>query len=334
MADDDRQAALNAIDLKGNIVLKEFGDTALLFRPQNNYEPFVVAYGYDKAAGEWSHGSYHTDLGHAFEEANPEIIEDACVRWQRGDIATALGNEEYPATDANVSWILNRNTMGDFHEEMTAKGNERLVEIVHEQERYLDKASGKNLAVAVAERFEAQDYGTAFDNDVLDALDADEVFYSADDGLFLQGVKGADGQVAGIKATMCPIEQFAVAVQALKSRHINTATMSRVMDSPDIKAMDSHVFENGTAMFDSLVAAIAKGEDSIAEFLPSQRASNALGIAKAAFEGRDAYLRPGVLEADNGQIGLSDMVDELRESARGSSRDAVSRDISHGGEAI
>lgn len=69
---DDRQAALNAIDLKGNIVLKEFGDTALLFRPQNNYEPFVVAYGYDKAAGEWSHGSYHTDLGHAFEEANPE----------------------------------------------------------------------------------------------------------------------------------------------------------------------------------------------------------------------------------------------------------------------
>lgn len=123
MADDDRQAALNAIDLKGNIVLKEFGDTALLFRPQNNYEPFVVAYGYDKAAGEWSHGSYHTDLGHAFEEANPEIIEDACVRWQRGDIATALGNEEYPATDANVSWILNRSTMGDFHEEMTAKGN-------------------------------------------------------------------------------------------------------------------------------------------------------------------------------------------------------------------
>lgn len=60
---DDRQAALNAIDLKGNIVLKEFGDTALLFRPQDNYEPFVVAYGYDKAAGEWSHGSYHTDLG-------------------------------------------------------------------------------------------------------------------------------------------------------------------------------------------------------------------------------------------------------------------------------
>ena len=148
MADDDRQAALNAIDLKGNIVLKEFGDTALLFRPQNNYEPFVVAYGYDKAAGEWSHGSYHTDLGHAFEEANPEIIEDACVRWQRGDIATALGNEEYPATDANVSWILNRSTLGDFHEEMTAKGNERLGEIVHEQERYLDKASGKNLAAS------------------------------------------------------------------------------------------------------------------------------------------------------------------------------------------
>ena len=60
----------------------------------------------------------------------------------------------------------------------------------------------------------------------------------------------------------------------------------------------------------------------------------ASGKNLAASEGRDAYLRPGVLEADNGQIGLSDMVDELRESARGSSRDAVSRDISHGVEAI
>lgn len=331
---DDRQAALGAIDPKGNIVLKEFGDTALLFRPQNNYEPFVVASGYDKENGEWASGSYFSDLGYAWEKANPEIAEEACIRWQRDDIATALQDQGFAASKENISWMMGNDVMQGFHDVMVAEGNERLGYLVQDEDRYLDSRDSESLARTVAERFEAQDYGTAFDNDALDALDADEVFYSADDGLFLQGVKGADGQVAGIKATMCPIEQFAVAVQALKSGHINTATMSRVMDSSDIKSMDSHVFENGTAMFDSLVAAIAKGEDSIAEFLPNQRATNALGIAKAASEGRDAYLRPGVLEADNGQIGLSDMVDELRDSVRGASRNAVSKDISHGGEAI
>lgn len=95
---DDRQAALGAIDPKGNIVLKEFGDTALLFRPQNNYEPFVVASGYDKENGEWASGSYFSDLGHAWEKANPEIAEEACIRWQRDDIATALQDQGFAAS--------------------------------------------------------------------------------------------------------------------------------------------------------------------------------------------------------------------------------------------
>lgn len=79
-----------------------------------------------------------------------------------------------------------------------------------------------------------------------------------------------------------------------------------------------------------------KGNERLGEIVHEQERylDKTSGKNLAASEGRDAYLRPGVLEADNGQIGLSDMVDELRESARGSSRDAVSRDISHGGEAI
>lgn len=78
---DNKQAALNAIDPKGNIVLKEFGDTALLFRPANPYEPYVVADGYEKDSGEWGSGSYFSDLGHAWEKADPDIAEQACIRW-------------------------------------------------------------------------------------------------------------------------------------------------------------------------------------------------------------------------------------------------------------
>lgn len=140
------QAALDAIDPKGNIVLKEFGDTAVLFRPQNNYEPYVVASGYDKSSGEWSHGSYFSDLGHAWEKANPDIIEDACIRWQKDDIEVALSNEGYPASEVNVSWMSNSRVMRAFYEVLTEEGNERLGYLVQDEDRYLDKADCEHAA--------------------------------------------------------------------------------------------------------------------------------------------------------------------------------------------
>lgn len=140
------QAALDAIDSKGNIVLKEFGDTAVLFRPQNSYEPYVVASEYDKSSGEWSFGSYFSDLGHAWEKANPDIIEDACIRWQKDDIEAALSNEGYAATEANLSWMSNSRVMGAFHDVLTEEGNERLGYLVQDEDRYLDKADCEHTA--------------------------------------------------------------------------------------------------------------------------------------------------------------------------------------------
>lgn len=90
--------ALGAIDTKGNIVLEQFQDgTALLFQP-GNAQPFCVATDYDRATASWSYGKYFSDLGCAYEAADPEIIEDASVRWVKEDIREKLKAQDI-ATD-------------------------------------------------------------------------------------------------------------------------------------------------------------------------------------------------------------------------------------------
>lgn len=106
-----------------------------------------MASGYDKSSGEWGHGSYFSDLGHAWEKADPDIIEDACIRWQREDIEAALSNEGYPASEANVSWMSNSRVMGAFYEVSTEEGNERLGYLVQDEGRYLDKADCEHAAL-------------------------------------------------------------------------------------------------------------------------------------------------------------------------------------------
>lgn len=85
------------IDPKGNIVLEEFNDSAyetvaVLLRPESAAyraqtglgDPYVVAYGYDKKTGEWSHGYYTSNLsysdavlyGNLELERNPELAID------------------------------------------------------------------------------------------------------------------------------------------------------------------------------------------------------------------------------------------------------------------
>lgn len=73
-------------DPKGNVVLEQFedsayGTTAVLLRPESAAyraqtglgDPYVVAYGYDKETGEWSHGYYTSNLSYAVDRANPEM---------------------------------------------------------------------------------------------------------------------------------------------------------------------------------------------------------------------------------------------------------------------
>lgn len=125
--------ALGAIDTKGNIILEQFQDgTALLFQP-GNAQPFCVATDYDRATASWSYGKYFSDLGCAHEAADPEIIEDASVRWVKEDIREKLKAQDIAPTEFNVQSVI----MGDsrlwerpldreFRDNMIASGNDDL----------------------------------------------------------------------------------------------------------------------------------------------------------------------------------------------------------------
>lgn len=125
--------ALGAIDTKGNIVLEQFQDgTALLFQP-GNAQPFCVATDYDRATASWSYGKYFSDLGCAHEAADPEIIEDASVRWVREDIREKLKAREIEPTEFNVQSVIMGDSMlwerpldRDFRDNMIASGNDDL----------------------------------------------------------------------------------------------------------------------------------------------------------------------------------------------------------------
>ena len=102
-----------ALDPKGNIVLENFGRDALVLRIgkdgnilPHDLQPYVVAHGYDLTTGEWSHGSYFSDLGRAYDAADPEIIEQGTIRWMREDIACALKNEGIRPTDRAINDLL------------------------------------------------------------------------------------------------------------------------------------------------------------------------------------------------------------------------------------
>lgn len=125
--------ALGAIDTKGNIVLEQFQDgTALLFQP-GNAQPFCVATDYDRATASWSYGKYFSDLGCAYEAADPEIIADASVRWVKEDIREKLKAQGIAPTEFNVQSVImgdsrlwERPLDRDFRDNMIASGNDDL----------------------------------------------------------------------------------------------------------------------------------------------------------------------------------------------------------------
>lgn len=91
------------LDPKGHVVLAEFGNDALVFTGRQAVEPFVCASGYDAKTGEWTSGSYYSDISRAYERINPEIIEQSCVRWEREDFRAALIDQGLEATEDNVN---------------------------------------------------------------------------------------------------------------------------------------------------------------------------------------------------------------------------------------
>lgn len=113
------------IDPKGKIVLQEFGSTAVLMRPGNPYEPFVVASGYDRSTGEWASGYYTSDLAYAMDMANPDVLERATIRWMREDFSMHLEEEGIEPTDENIDALIEEcNGMRGWQETSISDGNE------------------------------------------------------------------------------------------------------------------------------------------------------------------------------------------------------------------
>lgn len=120
-----RQALERVIDPKGNIVLHVFGNDALLMRPAATYQPYVIAYGYDASTGEWSHGSYQSDLSRAWQKAHPKIIEDACVTWELEDVSERLDVYGIEATEDAIAEVVgNHNVTKYLKDNSIASGYE------------------------------------------------------------------------------------------------------------------------------------------------------------------------------------------------------------------
>ena len=87
------------IDPRGNAILayweREDGSIdALLMRSHaGDYQPYVVASGYDAMTGTWSQGEYYDDLAMALDDADPDIIQSATTRWSVEDIRYPLSVE-------------------------------------------------------------------------------------------------------------------------------------------------------------------------------------------------------------------------------------------------
>ena len=93
-------------DPKGNIELVHFGNTALLLQKGED-SPYLVVEGYDRASGEWSGPARRfDDLGRAFDAADPDIIEDASVRFTKKDVREALESQGVEPTEQNVSFVI------------------------------------------------------------------------------------------------------------------------------------------------------------------------------------------------------------------------------------
>lgn len=97
--------ALEAIDMKGNIVLQKNGNDALLFMPGAVAE-FCIAHGYDDKTSSWSNGSYFSNLTAASAEFSPvetnpdertEAIEHIDNLMDKIDSLESVG-----VTDANT----------------------------------------------------------------------------------------------------------------------------------------------------------------------------------------------------------------------------------------
>lgn len=160
---DELKNHLPVLDPKGNIVLENFGRDALIVRTGSDgtilpkaLQPYVVAHGYEAETGEWGHGSYFSDLGHAYEAADPDIIEQASIRWMRDDLAQALEEAGIePSKGAIYSLQSDVADMSGWRDMAISHGNEMLSDYacdIAKEHKSSEKSFGKEKAPSLADR--------------------------------------------------------------------------------------------------------------------------------------------------------------------------------------
>lgn len=268
------------IDPKGNVVLQQFGNTALLLRPESTRnqqengfgDPYVVAYGYDKSNGEWSRGSYHSDPAKAYFEANPEILEDACITWKRSDVSRALEYEGFEANDWNINHIANSAILSGFYDSLSETGNELFESTVMLEANHLDRSDPEKAVAAMAQRTMDMKATKAWDGDILQGFEKlEEDFYSPKDGLYFSPV--------------CDVETGSF--EAIAAYCISAPRLLDEVDFPNmlvgevdaLLSMQPVVFPIGSEGFDQIVDSLAKDDEGTIELSPYDEAYKTLTAA-------------------------------------------------------
>lgn len=157
---DNLKAAMrsNGMDPKGHTVLARNADSALLFTSPDAPTPFVIACGYDEKTGEWASGLYRSDLGRAWEEFQPGIVESASIRWQREDFEAALAQQGIEPTRENVNLLINETRgLRGWQEHAISNGWEHMEDCILSCDELNRQRDGYTLSSESRDMREAQE---------------------------------------------------------------------------------------------------------------------------------------------------------------------------------
>ena len=88
------------------VVLEQFERCTLLFDPNEEASPFIVAFGFDEKTGSYKQFECFSDVSRAHDFADPDIIEGATIKWAREDIKQRLYDFGIKPTEFNVTTTL------------------------------------------------------------------------------------------------------------------------------------------------------------------------------------------------------------------------------------
>lgn len=283
----DNKALDSLIDPKGNVVLEQFedsayGTTAVLLRPESKRyqqetglgDPYVVAYGYDMQTGEWSHGFYTADLSYAVERANPEVLDELTVKWQREDFEATLEKDGYDPDKDNVDALILScsESMEAWKGSAIADGNETIENAVRDGNFERDP----ELALdAMLRRTEGMRATKAWPDDIKEELDQlEHAFFSPKDGLYFTAVHDADtDRFEGIDAFCITAPELLDEVD----KDVFPGMTAGEIDAQLI--MQPKRLLVGTEEFDRIVESLAKADGETIELDPHDDAYETLTAA-------------------------------------------------------